>query len=126
MSPEPAARTDGRESVAAFDARTGATYAYAPAARFRTASTVKAAMMGTLLLQTQEAGRALSARERDCATRMIEFSDNDATNTLWDAIGRGAGLARFTAKVGMHATEAAGIATTEAAARLAVGGLGRT
>lgn len=94
----------GEESLAAFDARTGATYAYAPGARFRTASTVKAAILGTLLLRAQDAGRALSTRERDLASRMIEFSDNDATNTLWDAIGRGAGLARFTGKAGMRAT----------------------
>ena len=42
--------------------------------------------------------------ERNVAARMIEFSDNAATDVLWSAIGRGSGLAQFMTRIGMRHT----------------------
>jgi hypothetical protein len=92
------------EAVAAFDANSGVTYAYGPATRFHTASTIKVAILGALLVQAQVAKRQLTTNERGLATRMIEFSDNAATDPLWTEIGRGPGLARFIAQIGMRNT----------------------
>jgi len=68
----------GVEAVAAFDANSGVTYAYGPATRFHTASTIKVAILGTLLVRAQDAKRPLTAGERNLGARMIEFSDNAA------------------------------------------------
>ena len=94
----------GVEAVAAFDANSGVTYAYGPATRFHTASTIKVAILGTLLVRAQDAKRPLTTGERNLAARMIEFSDNAATDVLWSAIGRGSGLAQFMTRIGMRHT----------------------
>ncbi|MGZ4666571.1 MAG: serine hydrolase [Frankiaceae bacterium] len=91
----------GNVAVAAFDAVTGSTYAYGPRRRYRTASTIKAAILGTLLLRAQDARRPLTATENQLAARMIDYSDNAATDALWSEIGCGAGMARFAGKIGM-------------------------
>ncbi|MGZ4617904.1 MAG: serine hydrolase [Frankiaceae bacterium] len=94
----------GTESIAVYDATSGITYAYGPGTRFHTASTIKVAILGSLLLRAQNAKRPLTANERTLAARMIEFSDNAATDVLWSAIGNGTGLSRFMAQIGMRHT----------------------
>lgn len=89
---------------AVYDASSGVTYAYGPATRFHTASTIKVAILGALLRQAQDAKRPLTAHQRSLAARMIEFSDNAATDVLWRTIGRGPGLARFMTQIGMRYT----------------------
>ncbi|HET9118877.1 MAG TPA: serine hydrolase [Pseudonocardiaceae bacterium] len=90
--------------MAAYDASSGVTYDYGPATRFHTASTIKVAILGALLRQAQDTKRPLTANQRSLAERMIEFSDNAATDVLWGAIGRGPGLASFMAQIGMRQT----------------------
>lgn len=94
----------GRVSVALFDARTGATYSYNTGARYVTASVVKVAILGTLLRQAQDGRRSLTSTERSLARRMIVQSDNAATTTLWDKVGRASGVRAFMNKVGMPST----------------------
>ena len=100
----------GTESVAAYDAVTGTLYAYGPQTRFRTASTIKVAILGALLTQAQGAHRPLTAfearlgSEMMLAGQMIEYSDNGAADILWNEIGRGPGLAQFLVRVGMWDT----------------------
>ncbi|MGW5061349.1 serine hydrolase [Streptomyces sp. NPDC004096] len=71
---------------------------------FDTASIVKVDILSTLLLQAQDADRALAAEERDLTTDMIESSDNDATSTLWTAIGSAAGLDKANQRLGLKQT----------------------
>jgi beta-lactamase class A len=94
----------GETSVAVYGAAGGATYTLDPQGRFVTASIVKMAILGTLLRQAQDNARGLSGWEQDTATRMIEYSDNDAATALWNEVGRGAGVAAFMALVGMPDT----------------------
>lgn len=61
--------------------RNGAIYSTTnnPGLRYETASTVKVAVLAMLLHQT---GGHLNATQQDLATRMIRYSDNDATTTI--------------------------------------------
>jgi len=94
----------GTEAVAVFNAVTGATYAYNGQVHFVTASTVKVAILGAVLLRAQEAKRPLTAWERARAVPMIESSNNDSASLLYASIGRAPALARFMSLVGMSNT----------------------
>jgi beta-lactamase class A len=98
------ATRSGRVSVAVFDARTAMTYSYNAGARYVTASIVKASVLGTLLRQVRIRHRSLTSTERSLATRMIERSDNAATTTLWNKVGRGPAVRTFMGRVGMAST----------------------
>ena len=67
---------------------------------------VKIAIMAALLRQAEQEQRALTDRERQLVRAMIRQSSNSAASTLWNTIGRGAGLNRFLAEAGMSRTEA--------------------
>ncbi|GAA3154393.1 serine hydrolase [Streptomyces rameus] len=71
---------------------------------YDTASIVKVDILAALLLQAQDAGRHLSARERDLAEPMIRRSDNTAADTLWRQIGRAPGLAAANKRLGLSST----------------------
>ncbi|MEU1199925.1 serine hydrolase [Streptomyces sp. NPDC005813] len=93
----------GKMSVALLDPRSNRWAGYGRGI-FDTASIVKVDILSTLLLQAQDAGRDLTARERGLATAMIENSDNDATSVLWSAIGRASALDRANARLGLRET----------------------
>jgi hypothetical protein len=71
---------------------------------YDTASIVKVDILAALLLQAQDAGRQLTARERELAEPMIRRSDNAAADTLWRQIGRAPGLAAANRRLGLTAT----------------------
>lgn len=76
---------------------------------YDTASIVKVDILAALLLRAQQAGTHLTASQRSLATVMIEQSDNDAADALWDAIGGGSGLAAANARLGLsHTTPGSG------------------
>ncbi|WP_236567823.1 MULTISPECIES: serine hydrolase [unclassified Nocardiopsis] len=106
---EVAARLEeiGREHGAEFgiavqDLRTGATFSHNAHQQFPTASVAKLSILTMLLLRAQEEGRELTAAEREQASVMIRYSDNDVTDGLYARIGftegfeRGAGVLGFT------------------------------
>ncbi|UCM86889.1 serine hydrolase [Streptomyces marincola] len=72
--------------------------------RFDTASIVKVDILAALLLQAQDAGRALTPAERSRAEVMIRNSDNEATDALWLSIGGAAGLDTANRRLGLAAT----------------------
>ena len=74
-------------SVAVYDRRTGATYAYRGDTAYDTASIVKVQVLATLLRRATVRHQPLSPAERDLASRMIRTSDNAATTQLWNAVG---------------------------------------
>ncbi|WP_302176192.1 serine hydrolase [Limosilactobacillus ingluviei] len=104
-----------RVSIALYSAQTGQLYTRTNAAdhQFHMASTVKVAILAGIL--RQEKGH-LTAQEKALATRMIENSDNAATNLLFeDYLGGQAGLQATFAAFGMtHSTahKAWGLSTT--------------
>ncbi|MCQ4079053.1 class A beta-lactamase-related serine hydrolase [Streptomyces sp. RB6PN25] len=99
-------RTDGaRMSVAVLDTATGAGGFYGSGS-YDTASIVKVDILSTLLLQAQDARRALTDQEQDYATAMIEHSDNNAATALWDEIGAAPGLDAANKRLGLTNTQA--------------------
>lgn len=91
-------RSDVAE-VTLYDRATGIALTVAPRgnAKIWAMSTVKVAILLTLLQQAGDAHRDLTASERSLATAMIEESDNDAAYALWRSVGGAAavlGLAR--------------------------------
>lgn len=74
-------------------------------ASYDTASIVKVDILATLLLQAQDAGRPLTARERALAEPMIRNSDNAATNALWREIGGARGLEAANKRMGLTSTK---------------------
>ncbi|MEW2288728.1 serine hydrolase [Streptomyces sp. NPDC047841] len=71
---------------------------------YDTASIVKVDILAALLLQAQDAGRHLTASERERAEPMIRRSDNAAANALWRQIGRAPGLAAANKRLGLTST----------------------
>ncbi|MFD4247650.1 serine hydrolase [Streptomyces sp. NPDC058525] len=95
----------GRTSVAVMDLTTGDRAVFG-GGRYDTASIVKVDILAALLLQAQDAGRVITARERTQATQMIQNSDNEATTALWTAIGGAAGLDAANQRLGLTDTTA--------------------
>ncbi|WP_210574921.1 serine hydrolase [Streptomyces sp. GESEQ-4] len=96
---------DGAEvSVAVLDLASGTSASYGDGL-FDTASIVKVDILASLLLQAQDAGRALTAAEKSYATAMIEHSDNASASALWRTIGKAAGLDAANERLGLTDTE---------------------
>lgn len=93
-------------SVAVLDTESGKWATYGTDV-FDTASIVKVDILSTLLLQAQDAGRKLTAKERELSTDMIENSDNDSTSTLWAGIGGARGLDKANERLGLKETRGA-------------------
>jgi beta-lactamase class A len=116
---------DGAEvSVAVRDLDSGTSTTYGDGV-FDTASIVKVDILAALLLQAQDAGTHLTAREKAYATAMIENSDNASASALWRDIGRAAGLDTANERFGLTGTKGGdgelwGLTQTTAADQLAL------
>ena len=80
-------RSDSSTSVAALDLTTGARVTAGATSGMTTASAVKVQLLETLLLEHQDSGTSLTASELSEATAMIEHSDNDAAEAVFDFDG---------------------------------------
>lgn len=99
----------GRPTSGAVEVRdlvTGAEYGYRADKAYDSASVAKIAIMAATLRRQEQAGRALTKREKSLLSRMIRDSDNGAASTLWNRLGRGRTLDRFFADAGMTHTKA--------------------
>ncbi len=85
----------GRVSVAVYDFDSGTTYLYDPAEHFNAASTVKVQILATALYRAQQEHRWLTPQERAEAVPMIEESDNDEAEALWEDDGDNPAVQRF-------------------------------
>ncbi|MFF4041488.1 serine hydrolase [Streptomyces sp. NPDC001816] len=72
---------------------------------YDTASIIKVDILATVLLQGQDSGHALTAKERAQAEAMIEHSDNTAANALWRRIGLAPGLQAANKRLGLTTTK---------------------
>ena len=91
----------GPTAVAAYDYVSGHWHFYHKGAGRFTASIAKADILETLLHQRKG---SLTSYQKSMATRMIEYSDNNAADYLWNAINRGSGLKHYNDKVIMSNT----------------------
>jgi hypothetical protein len=78
---------------------TGHTYLYHPATLMVSASMVKIDEVACRLYQTQARG-GLSDTERALATQMVEYSNNDAAQAMWEDLGQLPALTRCNARFG--------------------------
>ncbi|MFE0641016.1 serine hydrolase [Streptomyces sp. NPDC058877] len=115
QGPEHAARAaldglepfEGRYALAVADLNSGRTFTHgASAETFASASIIKVDILAALLLQKQDRGVPLTEAQRQLASRMIRFSDNDAAQELWVCIGRRQGLDAANARLGLSAARA--------------------
>jgi beta-lactamase class A len=115
------AQARGKVSVSVVDLTTGASLTYGAGGHaFVTASIAKLDILSTLLLQAQDRHGTLTASQRSLATSMIEHSDNDAANSLYEAIGADSGLNAANKRFGLTSTQGGtedywGLTTTTAA-----------
>jgi beta-lactamase class A len=82
----------GTVSLALYDAKTGTTYVYNPAARFDTASIVKVTIMAALLYRSEQDHTPLGVSEQAAMTPMIEASVNQDATILFNDLGGAPGL----------------------------------
>ncbi|GAA2855338.1 hypothetical protein Acy02nite_72990 [Actinoplanes cyaneus] len=104
-------------AVSFVDRKSGRRYDFRGDRPFETASVVKVELLAALLLQAQDAGRALTSAERTRTRKMIVASDNDAASQVYAAIGGTAGLRRALERLGLDDTDPAanfGLTTTTA------------
>ncbi|GAA0422468.1 serine hydrolase [Actinoplanes campanulatus] len=92
-------------SVAVFDRKTGQTYAYRGEEKYETASVVKVQVLACLLLTAQDDGRKLTTSEKSLADKMIRYSDNASTTSLFGKIGRYTGLTACNKRLGLTQTK---------------------
>jgi len=107
-------------TAAVYDEVTGRTSLYRPGTAEETASIMKVDILATLLAQDQADGQPLTAADQALAQSMIEESDDDDAQSLWDVEGGAAAVQRFDAAADLTQTtpdEAGywGLSTTTAA-----------
>jgi hypothetical protein len=107
-------------TAAVYDDVTGRTSSYRPDTPEVTASIMKVDILATLLAQSQADGQALTPADQSLSQSMIELSDNDDAQDLWDSEGGATAVQRFDTAAGLTQTtpDAAGywgLSTTTAA-----------
>jgi hypothetical protein len=97
-------RGTGKLAAGVVDAATGAVAVYGGDRRFHTASIIKVDILASLLLQHQWSNAPLSSQQRALATEMIEDSNDQAANELWEDVGQGEGLKVANEELGLRQT----------------------
>jgi hypothetical protein len=92
-------------SVAVLDHKTGDVYAYRGDEKYETASVVKVQVLACLLLTAQDSDRGLTGSEKALADKMIRYSDNAATTSLFGKIGKYNGLTTCNKRLGLTQTK---------------------
>jgi hypothetical protein len=87
--------------VVVYDETRGQYYAYNPTGRFTMASSAKVPILLTFLTGIERQHRAPTSSERALLSAMIEHSNNDAAQALWDAAGAAGAVGRFLASQGI-------------------------
>ncbi|MEV0778299.1 serine hydrolase [Streptomyces sp. NPDC050428] len=97
--------SDGRYTVAVEDLNGPAAAVYGGGTgAYDTASIVKVDILAALLLDAQDRGAPLTAKQEKLAAAMIRSSDNAATNALWKATGGADGLDAANKRLGLTST----------------------
>jgi hypothetical protein len=89
-----------------YDVTRGQYYAYNPNTPFTLASSSKVSIMMAYLDHVEDQGRSPNAEERYEISIMIQHSDNNAAQLLYDRLGDGAGMSAWLQRVGIHGYQA--------------------
>jgi hypothetical protein len=92
-------------TAAVYDEVTGVTSLYRPGVAQETASIMKVDILATLLVRGQPENQLLTAAEQPLAVNMIEESDNDDAQTLWDTEGGATAVGSFNTEAGLTQTD---------------------
>jgi beta-lactamase class A len=120
-----------RATASVYDTSNGCWYGLHPSLRLTTASVIKAAVMGAVLLRAQDRGRGPTAWERYRIRPMITYSyNNPYVSDLLSRVGGVAGMNRFDKRMGATHTSnslayGATWTTAEDRTRIALGMLHR-
>ena len=113
-----------RVTASVVDTRTGCRHDLHPGLQITTASVIKAAVLGAVLLEAQDERRDLTAAERADISPMITYSHNNPhVSDLIAGVGGTAGMDRFDRRMGVTATRNSssyGATTTTARDRTAI------
>jgi hypothetical protein len=91
----------GHIGAAIFDVTRNRYYLYNASKQFYMASSVKVPIMFTLLTQLEATGREPDDEEMSLLTTMIENSNNDSAQALFDEIGGAPALDKFMRSIGI-------------------------
>ena len=94
----------GTVSAAVYDISSRTTYLYRSHVREQTASIMKVDILATLLHERQRIGLGLTPAQQSLARDMIEDSDNDDAQKLWDEEGGSTAVGAFDREAGMDET----------------------
>ncbi len=97
----------GNAGLVVRDNRNGGFYFWRPPLNRQTHSAIKVLILVATLKVAQDRGLALTSTQRSLASRMIRYSDNDATNTLMTRVGA-ATCQRVAGQLGMSRTTVLG------------------
>ena len=92
----------GNSSAVVYDVTRGQYYTYNASGQFIMASSAKVPIMLTFLTMTEAQGREPDDNEMYLLTTMIENSDNDSAQALFDEIGGAPAMSAFLNSVGVN------------------------
>ena len=93
-----------RLSVGVIDTSTGAEALYGATKQYHAGGIAGADVLAALLYQQQQAGTQVSRKDAGLAAEMIKKGSGTGGTRLWQAIGRGAGLAAANRALGLWHT----------------------
>jgi hypothetical protein len=91
-------------TAAVEDLHSGRVYTYNPGLALVLASTIKVAILGTMLAEAQAAGRGPTPSEQSLAVPMIEVSDNSAATALFNHVGGAPAVQAWVQSIGLTGT----------------------
>jgi hypothetical protein len=94
----------GRLAVGVVDLKTGVIASYDADQLIRGGQVVTTDILATMLLEHQQAGTAISVREAQLATQMIENGSVPAATELWSLVGGAPGLAAANSTLKLRGT----------------------
>jgi hypothetical protein len=94
----------GRLAVGVVDLKTGVTASYDADQPIRGGDVVTTDILAAMLLEHQQAGTPISAREAQLATQMIENGSVQAATQLWSLVGGAPGLAAANSTLKLRGT----------------------
>jgi beta-lactamase class A len=123
VAKELADRPDASVSIAALDTATGIRVTWQANTPMTAASLFKLVLLEGYLLQNQDDGQSPGDGESDALAAMIENSDNDAADQVYEALGGAAGVGATLPRLGLAGTVLGsddhwGLSTTTAADQL--------
>lgn len=120
-----AGRAADSVSVAALDATTGTRVAWGATSGMTTASVFKLSLLESYLLHNQDRGQEPGEGQEAALAAMVENSDNDSADAVYEALGGAAGVNAAIHRLGLSSTVLGsddhwGLSTTSAGDQLTV------